>query len=482
MADDQPPASADSSPRYISVANEIAAQITSGQLGSGARVPSVRLLAQQRRLSPTTALAALRHLERRGYIEARPQSGYYVRLREPAAQPLRMSRTAPRPQQVRVNSLFSHLVRATASPTLVPLGSAVPQADWFPVRGLQRALAEAMRRHPQALTEYGHAFGLEALRRGIARRYADLGCEVDADEVLITDGCMEALNLALRAVARPGDVIAVESPTFFGFLQVIESLGMKALEIATHPRDGLSVPALAEALTQHRGEIRALLLSVNINNPFGATMPDEQKRALLRLCARHRLPIIEDEVYADLHFGAQRPAPLRAYGGEQPPILLCSSFSKTLAPGMRVGWILGGTLIEPLRLAKFTSTVATPMAMQQAIAEFLDRTGYQRHLRGLRQASEAQLGRFSEAVQQHFPAGTRIAHPQGGFVLWVELPSGADSLRLHERALAEGISFAPGPLFSPSGRYRNALRLNCGRTMTPQVERALRRLGELAAL
>lgn len=480
MADDASPRR-DSNPRYIRVANDIVAQIAGGQLAVGERVPSVRELAEQRRLSPATALAALRHLELRGYVEARPQSGYYVRLRESSARPLLMSRSAQRPRQVTVNSLFSHLVRATASPTLVPLGSAVPEPDWYPARGLQRALMAATRRRPQSLTEYGHAFGLDSLRRGIARRYADLGCAVDPDEVLITDGCMEALNLALRAVAKPGDVIAVESPTFFGFLQVIENLGMKALEIATHPRDGLSVPALAEAIAQQRGAVRAVLLSVNINNPFGATMPDAEKQALLKLCGQQRVTIIEDEVYADLHFGSQRPAPLRAFPNEGAQVLLCSSFSKTLAPGMRIGWVLGGALIEPLRLGKYVSTVATPAAMQQAVADFLDHNGFQRHLRGLRQASEAQVGRFSELVSQHFPAGTRLSHPQGGFVLWVELPAGADSLYLHERALAEGISFAPGPLFSASGRYRSALRLNCGRTLTPQVEKAVRRLGELAS-
>ncbi|NGY05748.1 PLP-dependent aminotransferase family protein [Solimonas terrae] len=466
-------------PRYVGVANEIAAQIASGQLAVGERVPSVRALARQKRLSPTTALAALRHLEQRGEIEARPQSGYYVRQRPQLLPSLDMSRTAKRPRAVAVNSLFARLVNDVASPELIPLGSAVPEHDWYPARLLQRALASATRRRPQWLSEYGYYFGVDSLRHEIARLYAGLGCTVDADEVLITNGCMEALNLALRAVARPGDVIAVESPTFFGFLQIIESLGMKALEIATHPRDGLSIDALRQVLENSETPVRALLVAANVGNPLGTTIPPERRRELLRLCARHRVVIVEDDVYGDLHFAASRPPPLRALDPDA-QVLLCASFSKTLAPGMRIGWVIGGAMTESLRLAKFVNSVATPAALQQAVADVLKRRTHARHLQGLRRACQQQIGRFSELIEQGFPAGTRLSRPQGGFVLWLELPACIDVLELHERALLDNISFAPGPLFSSSGRYRNALRLNCGRELTPPVIKALRRLGQLA--
>ncbi|NKF20962.1 PLP-dependent aminotransferase family protein [Solimonas marina] len=466
-------------PLYIRIADELAGRIASGQLAVGERVPSVRTLAQQKRLSPTTALAALRHLEQRGDIEARPQSGYYVRQRPQALPAPDMSRTARRPRYVAVNELFARLIHASARADIVPLGSAVPEHDWYPAQTLQRALSAAVRRRPQWMTEYGHYFGVDALRHEIARMYAGMGCSIDPDEVLITNGCMEALNLALRAIAAPGDVIAVESPTFFGFLQIIENLGMKAVEIATDPHEGISLDALRGVLERDGTPVRALLLSPTVGNPLGTTMPEARQRELLALCARHQVEIIEDDVYGDLHFGSARPPPLKALD-TQGIVTLCASFSKTLAPGMRIGWILGGARTDALRLDKFVSSVATPAMLQQSVADFLQQRAYLRHLSGLRRACRQQIDRFSDAVERHFPAGTRLSRPQGGFVLWLELPPPCDSLALHDRALEHGISFAPGPLFSSSGQYRNALRLNCGRELSHTVEAALRTLGGLA--
>ena len=467
-------------PLYLTVAAEIAERIRRGQLAAGERVPSVRALSRQRGLSPTTALAALRHLETQGSIEARPQSGYYVRPRSLAMAPLDASATASRPQQVSVNTLFSRLVDAAADAELIPLGAAVPEASWFPAQGLQRALATSTRLHPDSLSQYGDSYGLPALRRAVARLYADMGCTVDPDEVVITNGGMEALNLALRAVARPGDVIAVESPTYFGFLQIIESFGMRAMEIATDPQRGMSVESLAKVLESAEGSaIRAVLLCPTVSNPLGSVMPLESKRALLALCERHRVALIEDDVYGDLHYAAARPLPIKALdtGGRA---LLCSSFSKTLAPGMRIGWVIGGERTPALRVAKYTHSAFTATFVQQAVADFLAQRAYARHLQGLRRACEQQVARFAEIVERVFPAGTRISQPRGGFVLWLELPRGTDVLDLHDRALLQGISFAPGPLFSASGQFGSAMRLNCGRTLTPAVIGGLRRLGELA--
>lgn len=476
-----PDPAGDAAPLYIAVADELALLIQRGQLGVGDKAPSVRSLSRQRHLSPTTALAALRLLERRGLIEARPQSGYYVRARPPASTELAMTRPPATPRAVGVNNLFGRLVDASANAELVPLGAATPEVGWFPGKALQRQLATTARRRPELLVEYSHHLGLPALQHEIARRYAEMGCELDQQSVLITNGCMEALNLALRVVAQPGDVIAIESPAFFGFLQIIEGLGMKALEIPTHPRDGLSVDKLQLALEgADAGSIKALLLSPNVSNPLGCTMPDAAKRALLKLCERHRLPLIEDDVYGELHFGRERPLPIKAYDRNE-RVILCSSFSKSLAPGSRVGWIANGRLIEQLRLRKFLASVATSPLMQQTLADFLKARAYPRHLQALRSACADQVARFSEAVERHFPEGTRLSRPQGGFVLWVELPRGADSLALYERALAQGISFVPGPLFSATGRYRSALRLNCGRAWTPKVQGAVQTLGRLAA-
>lgn len=472
--------SAPTLPRYVAVADEFAQMIQRGQLRIGERLPSVRELARGRRVSLTTALAVLRELEARGLAEARPQSGYYVRGRMRTRLEPSITRPPTQPQPVAVNALIARVVGASLDRGVVPFGAAIPEPSWFPVPALQRQFGLIVRQRPDALGDYDHSYGAPELRRQIARRCADLACVVDDDDILVTNGCIEALNLAIRSVAGPGDTIAIESPAYFGFLQMIEDLGMKALEIPTHPREGFCVEALATALGEEAGaRIRAVLVSPNFNNPLGSLMPEAQKRALLQLCERHRIALIEDDVYGDLHFAGTRPLPIKAYD-RSGTVILCSSYTKTLAPGARIGWVAAGRWREAIGLRKFVTSVSTPVLPQLAIAEFLRTRAYARHLVRLRQRCAAQTARFSECVDKTFPVGTRVARPQGGFVLWVELPSGVDTLELYARALARRINFAPGPMFSPSQRYRNCLRLNCGRQWTPQTEAALALLGRMA--
>ncbi|WP_428311799.1 PLP-dependent aminotransferase family protein [Hydrocarboniphaga sp.] len=465
---------------YLSVADEIAGRIRAGELAGGERVPSVRLLAAQRKVSHTTALAALRHLESRGDIEARPQSGYYVRSQLSDLQPLATTRNARRPRYVAVNGLFDQLIATMGDRAIVQLGSALQEPGWFPTAALQRALSSTIRRQPQLLTEYGSFHGVEALRRAIARLYLDQGCPVSHEDIVITSGCTEALNLALRNIAKPGDTIAVESPTYYGFLQIIESLGMRALEIATDAVGGLSVAALRNALDANgSGSVRAVLLSPCVGNPLGTTMSEASKRELLTLCAARGVAIIEDDVHGDLHFATPRPPPLKALDRDG-IVTLCSSFSKTLAPGMRIGWMFGGVDAQKLRVSRFMASVSTPVALQSCIADVLTQRGYQRQLRGLRQRCQQQVAQFSRAVERYFPAGTRMSRPNGGYVLWLDLPGEVDTVALHGLALARNISFAPGPLFSASGQFRSAMRLNCGRELSPTVIAALKQIGKLA--
>jgi DNA-binding transcriptional MocR family regulator len=287
---------------------------------------------------------------------------------------------------------------------------------------------------------------------------------------------MEALNLCLRAVAKPGDVIAIESPAFYGTLQVIESLGMRALEIPTDPRNGIVLDALASAL--RRQKIRACLFVLNFSNPLGSCMPDTDKKALVELLARREIPLIEDDIYGDLYFAERRPRTAKAYD-RQGLVLLCSSFSKTLAPGYRVGWTAPGRFKLQVESLKFTSSMATTTAPQMAIADFLQSGGYERYLRKIRRILMTQVQQMSNAVGRYFPAGTKVTRPQGGYVIWVELPHGVDSLELHRRALAQKISIAPGPIFSAKQKYKNFIRLSCGLPWSEKIDGAVRKLGEL---
>jgi DNA-binding transcriptional MocR family regulator len=345
---------------------------------------------------------------------------------------------------------------------------------------LNRILAQVARRAGGVGVSYDTPPGCPALRRQIARRSLEWGCALDPDAIVTTSGAMEAMHVALRAVARAGDTIAIESPAYYGVLQLIESLEMKALEIPAHPRDGLSLDALAAALRETRG-IRACLATPNFNNPLGSLMPDAAKRRLVRLLAAHDVPLIEDDIYGDLYFGDARPRVVKSFDRDG-LVLLCSSFSKTLAPGYRVGWVAAPPRYrERVERLKFMHSVATATLPQLAIAEFLQAGGYDRHLRALRRKLADQVRRTADALAEHFPRGTRISRPAGGFVLWVELPAGTSALELHRRALAHGISVAPGPIFSAKSRFANFIRVNCGYPFTDATTRAVATLGRECA-
>jgi DNA-binding transcriptional MocR family regulator len=302
---------------------------------------------------------------------------------------------------------------------------------------------------------------------------------LDPGELIVTNGCMEAMMLAMRAVAQPGDTIAVESPTYFGFLQLAENLGLKVLEVPVHPRDGLQIPALRELLGSRAGRgVRACMTIANFSNPAGGMLPEARKRELVKLCREADIALIEDDIYGDLPLEGPRPRPCKAFDTDD-RVLLCSSFSKTLAPGARIGFIAAGRYQETLLATKHVLSGGTAVLPQEMLADYLASGRYERHLKQLRARCAAQVTRLSQCVQDHFPAGTRLTRPQGGFVLWVELPEHVDTMALYEEASRIGVDFVPGQMFSASGRYRNCLRLNAGFPVTAATESAVARLGAL---
>lgn len=461
---------------YEQVAQTLRGQVASGVYRQGERVPSVRRLSQQLDVSISTVIEAYRRLESQGVIEAHPQSGYYVRARlwQPPAQP-EISKPRSSPTDVSVSALALRVLRTSRDPEMLQLGVAVPHPSLLPTKALNDILARIARR--DVGRGYDFPPGSPELRRQIARRALDAGCTLSPDDVVTTVGCQEALNLCLRAVTRPGDTIAIESPAFYGTLQTIEQLGLKAIEIPTCPRKGVSIEALKLALD--RWKIKACLLVPNFSNPTGAVMPEERKKRLVQLLAEHEVPLIEDDIYGDLAHATPRPKAAKSYD-RKGMVMLCSSFSKTLAPGYRVGWVVPGRWREEIEHLKYVNTMATPTLPQLAIAEFLERGGYDHYLRKVRALYARGIERMTHALARYFPEGTKVTQPTGGFVLWVELPNTVDAFELHRRALARKISLAPGPLFSPKQAYRHCIRLNCALPWDERLERALVTLGRLA--
>ena len=462
---------------YEQLADDLRGLIDSRVLQPGDRLPSVRSLAGQRRLSVSTVLSALRRLEDGGLIEARPQAGYYVRRRAPARAEPQTAERLKRPVYVGVSQLLMQVLQANERPGMLPLGAAYPAPCLLPSARMQRMFAKVARHSRDLLAAGSHTNGNdERLVRQLVRLSLDSGGPLDAGEIVITNSCTESFNLCLRAVTRPGDVVALESPTYLVLLQVIEDLGLKALEIPTHPRTGISVEALE--LATRNGAVKACALIPNASNPLGCIMPEENKRRVAQLLAERNVPLIEDDIYGDLCFEGGRPWPIKSFDTSG-NTMLCSSFTKTVGPALRLGFVAAGRRFAEVSQLKTVTSGITGLMQQAALAEFLEGGRYGREVRRARRAYAAQVARMADAVAEHFPNDCTMSRPQGGFVLWVELPGQVDALALHREAAAEGIAFVPGQLFSAAGRYRNYLRLNCGNPWNEAIDRGVRRLGEL---
>ncbi len=462
---------------YERLAAELADSIAAGTLLPGRRLPSVRQTSRAHGVSLSTVFEAYYLLEARGLILARPRSGYFVADTGAGQAEPEPSHPSDAQQAVEVSALVFEVLAHMRDPALVPLGSAFPSPTLFPLDKLALALGKAMRRLDPQHTIEDLSPGSTELRREIARRYLGTGSGIDADELVVTNGAMEALNLSLELVTQPGDLVAVESPTFYAVLQALERLNLRAVEVPTHPRTGLDVAALAALLDRH--PIKACWFMPNFQNPLGSLMPDAAKQALVELLAAHQVPLVEDDVYGELYFGLHRPRPAKAWD-RQGLVLHCSSFSKSLAPGYRIGWVAAGRFARELARRKLMSSLAAAVPSQQALSRYLQQGGYDRHLRRLRQTLADRRAQMLQAMARHFPPGTRVSQPEGGYILWVELPPGTDALALHRRALAQRISSAPGHLFSADHRFNHHLRINFGHPDPAHAEAAIATLGRLA--
>lgn len=464
---------------YQDLAEHTAKLIGDGVLRAGERLPSIREACRRHGVSPITVSQAYALLESRGLVEARARSGYFVRPRIGRLLPEPdMTHPAAGSTELQVSDFIFQILDSVRDPAVVPLGSSFPSPYLFPLERLGRFLAAAARRSDPLATLSDLPPGNEELRRQLALRYLAQGAAVSPAEIVITSGAMEGLNLCLQAVTRPGDLIAVESPTFYAGLQASERLGLKVVEIPSHPREGVSLPALAEALRRH--PLKACLLMLNFANPTGSRLADERKRALVELLRRHQVPLIEDDVYAELYFGEQAPLCSKAEDSDG-LVMHVSSFSKCLAPGYRLGWVAAGRFAREIQRQKLATSLATAVPIQAALADYLKHGAYDKHLRQLRRQLAEQEAGLVAAVERHFPEGTRMARPQGGYFLWLELPAGVDTLLLHRQALAAGISIAPGPIFSAKREFGRYLRLNFGHPDTERREGAMATLGRLIA-
>lgn len=464
-------------PLYLRIADRMEAMIDAGSLRAGDRIPSVRHSSVQHQVSVPTVMQAYALLESRRLIEARPKSGFYVRAR--VAKGLGVPLGYRRKPQVASLAGFASvlsMMQDIADPSLVPLGAAIPGEALLPLEKLSRLTATLARKMKSGSLRYDPPPGCVALRKELSRLSLDWGCGLDADDFIVTLGASEALHLALAAVTRPGDTVMVESPTYYGTLGLLAQMKLKVIAVPSSAEEGLEMAAVRSTLEKHK--VAAILVIPNFSNPLGSLMPEKNRRELLKLAEMHGVPIIEDDIYGDIPHEGPRPHCLKALdGGDR--VILCGSYSKTLAPGFRVGYIAPGRYRDKVMELKNAFNLGGPVLPAQTVAEFLRTGGYERHLRKLRQTYRDQVAKMRETVAAVFPEGTRLSNPAGGFVLWLELPGKTDVTPLFREARSRGITFAPGPMFSPDGNFRNCMRLSCGSPWSRQTETALETLAEL---
>lgn len=471
-------------PLYMQLAVHYLGAIQSGALSPGERMPSVRDLTRLHKVSLSTAVQACHYLEDQGWLEARPRSGYFVRRPQRAALPPSSEPVlAPRVDGTQYLGIHERVSEFIAICELYPsrfnFSNAYASSDAYPASALMRATQQALRDQPDMLVNPVPMHGHAAFRSVLARRALERGMRLTADDIVVTHGCTEAMNLALRAVTRPGDRVAVESPTFFGLLQILQSLGLNCIEIPTSPQTGISVEALSLAFDTYP-DIRAVVVVPDFQNPLGCVMPDGNKAALVSLCAAREVALVEDDTYAALGDDAE---PLRALKSwdEDGGVIHCASMHKTLAPGMRLGWISGGRWQKRIRMLKYAQSRPNDPMSQVAVADYMGSGAFDRHLSRLRRLLRGRREQVAESIARYFPQGTRLTMPRGGMLLWVELPPLREGQNVFETALREGVRVAPGHIFTNSDRYSHCLRINSSLPFSSEVDLALQRLADIVS-
>lgn len=464
---------------YMQVADGLEKMISEDVLKIGDKLPSVRVLSDEYGISMGTAFQAYYHLEGKGLIESRPKSGYYVRFNQRRfrelpgiIQPNVLSHEVSVKEMIA--SIYSDI--AVNNDKVINFALAVPDIALLPAAKINKSVTQVLRHHKDHCISYEHTQGNAELRKQIAKLAFNWGGKVQAGEVLVTSGCLEAMTLCLRAVTQPGDTVAVESPNYFGVFQAIESMGLKVVEISSSPVSGLDLDCLQQAIKKYT--IKACVVIPNFNNPLGGCMPDEEKEKLVSIVSRNNIPLIEDDIYGELYFGKKRPRTCKYYD-TRGLVMYCSSLSKSLAPGYRIGWVLPGKFIEQVKQIKRINNISSPTLTQAAIAHYLQHGRYEYHLKSMRRALFTQCLRYQQAIIDYFPEDTKVSRPSGGFVLWVQLNRKINTFKLRIEAMKHDISVVPGKIFSGSGNYNNCIRISFGKPWDDNADYGLQMLGKI---
>lgn len=462
---------------YLQVAGGLEKMIAEEVLKIGDKLPSVRVLSEEYGISMGTAFQAYYHLEGKGLIESRPKSGYYVRFNHRRYLDIpQLTQPEPFSHEVSVKEMIGAIYKDIAADKVINLALAVPDISLLPAAKLNKAVIHALRNDKDHCLRYENTQGNVDLRKQIARLAFNWGGKINHTDIVVTSGCLEAVTMCLRAVTKPGDTVAVETPTYFGIYQTIESLGLKVVEIATDPATGVDLAHLEQKIK--KAGVKACVFIPNYNNPLGSCMPEENKKKLVELISKYNIPLIEDDIYGELYFGKTRPKTCKSFD-KKGLVMHCSSLSKSLAPGYRVGWAIPGKFIDEVKHLKRIHNISCPTLTQVAMTYFLKNGRYEYHLKNLRRSLHTQSLKYMQAIIDYFPADTKVSRPTGGFIMWLELNKKIDAFKLRIEAVKHRIAFVPGKIFSSGNSYSNYIRLSFGQPWNEDIDHSLMILGKL---
>lgn len=464
---------------YLQVAGGLEKMIDDDVLKIGDKLPSVRVLSDEYGISMGTAFQAYYHLEGKGLIEARPKSGYYVRFNQKRFPELpKMTQPDPLSHDVSVKEMIASIYSDIASHNarIINFALAVPDPSLLPAAKINKSVMQALRNNKDSCISYEHTQGNAELRKQVAKLAFNWGGKVKPDDIVITGGCLEAITLCIKATTQPGDTVAVESPNYFGIFQALENLGLKVVEISSSPVTGLDLEGLQQAIKKY--PVKACIVIPNFNNPLGGCMPDENKKKLVEIISQKNIPLIEDDIYGELYFGKTRPRTCKYYDTKG-LVMYCSSLSKSLSPGYRIGWTIPGKFLEQVKQIKRINNISSPTLTQAAMAHYLQHGRYEYHLKTIRKALHTQSLRYLQAIIDHFPEDTKVSRPHGGFILWVQLNKKVNTFKLRVEAMKHHISIVPGKIFSASSNYNNCIRISFGKPWDDEADYGLMILGKL---